>query len=125
MAKTCLTMIRHGDFRAVIKGYTHCGRDMGNASVRFQYYVVVECVPIVDQRGFLFDQVAIDHVFQRVRETELSCENLAMDCFREVLAAIQQENPTIIIRKMKIDISAEPHPATMTYMQKWPLGKPE
>lgn len=113
-----LTMKRSGEFRIKTFGPNHCGimEDLG-----MHYQLIAKCATILDDRGFLFDQINVDNFFQNVKTTSLSCELLCIDCAKKLKQMIQKESPECMLHSMDLDLSPEPYKASMTYT--WKLGE--
>jgi hypothetical protein len=109
---TKLTMNRNGDFQVRATGDRHCGV---LEDLNVKYAMICECDAKLDERGFLFDQINVDNFFKSIRRTELSCEDLCMDCVRKLLVLIKEENPKCVIRKMSLTLSPQPFAASMTF----------
>jgi hypothetical protein len=107
-----LTMNREGLFSIRATGPNHCGTQ---ELLGLRYSVKVECAATVDARGFLFDQINIDSFFQKIKATQLSCEQFAIDCSRKLWKTIMKENPDCIIRRLEVTLSPEPFAASMTF----------
>ena len=107
-----LKMDREGEFRVRATGPSHCGVD---ENLTIKYHMECLCDNKLDGRGFLFDQLNVDQYFQRIRTTTLSCEKLCVDCGRELMRRIKEENPGCIIRKMTLTLAPAPYKASMTF----------
>lgn len=107
-----LTLKRVGSFDINVTGKNHCGT---RNPLNIQYQVEVTCSPVLDQRGFLFDQINVQHFFEGVTSTSDSCENLSIDLSRKLWKRIQQENPDCNILEMSMTLAASPYKASMTF----------
>jgi hypothetical protein len=107
-----LKMDRDGEFRLRATGPSHCGVDE-NLTIR--YHMVCLCDNKLDGRGFLFDQLNVDSYFQGIRTTTLSCEQLCVQCGKELISRIKVENPGCVIRKMTLTLAPAPYKASMTF----------
>lgn len=110
MAK--LTMNRTGEFQIVATGQNHCGIA---EKLKIKYAMVCDCLPTLDTRGFLFDQLNIDSYFQNLKRSKVSCEKLVMKCVADLHKLILKENPGCRITRIQLMLSPAPHAATMTY----------
>lgn len=107
-----LVMNRSGEFTINVSGDSHCGVKK-NLNVR--YLARIECLPTLDKRGFLFDQLTVDNFFKSLGTTILSCEELSMYCCEALMDLIHQENDKCEIKNMSLTLSPEPYAASMTY----------
>lgn len=107
-----LTMKRMGEFMINATGPTHCGIA---EDLVIKYDMTCVCSTTLDQRGFLFEQLNVDKFFQSLRKTKLSCEKLTMNCVKQLMKQIKQENPVCEIHRVELTLSPEPHKAAMTY----------
>lgn len=69
----------------------------------------------LDKRGFLFDQINVDNFFQSIKSSELSCEELTMDCLNQLIKLIKRENPLCLIDQISLTLAPDPFCASMTY----------
>lgn len=113
MSKT-LTMNRKGDFNILTTGDSHCGT-LTNQFLPVKYQMTCVCESIVDERGFLFEQVNIDNFFKKMKRTSLSCERLTMRCVKRLVMLIRKDNPICRIRSIELTLSPFPYAASMTY----------
>lgn len=112
MEKKGLKMVRSGEFEISTYGENHCGTD---AHFKLRYHLNCECTPVLDSRGFLFDQLNIQQYFESIKRTQLSCERLTVVCLQQLLEHILTENPTCQIHKMELTLSPAPFLASMTH----------
>ncbi len=111
-----LTLRRSGAFNCALKGDSHCGVKGGaSETLQMKYTVHARCATVLDDRGFLFEQLGVDDFFSGITETELSCEQLAMDCAEKLAVMIIKENPRISIERLEVEISPYPFNASMRY----------
>ena len=113
MQKT-LTLDRSGEFSILTTGDSHCGT-FTNQHLTVKYHVVCCCENILDNRGFLFEQVGVDTFFKNMKRTTLSCERLTISCCRKLVSLIRKDNPVCRIRSIKLTLSPFPPAASMTY----------
>ena len=107
-----LVMNRSGEFAIHVSGDSHCGV---KKDLTVRYSVRAECLPSLDKRGFLFDQLTVDNFFKSIGETILSCEELSMYCCEALMDLIHKENNKCEIKNMSLTLSPEPYAASMTY----------
>ena len=107
-----LTMDRRGEFNIHTLGNSHCGL-LDNLDIK--YRMICECSPVLDSRGFLFDQINIDNFFKSIKRSKLSCERLTVQCVQRLVKAIRLENPKCEIHSVKLTLSPAPFLASMTY----------
>ncbi len=112
MEEKSLKMVRSGEFDIHTYGDNHCGT---SDEFKVRYHLTCECSPLLDHRGFLFDQINIQQYFESIKRTQLSCERLTVVCLNQLLEHILTENPTCQIRKMELTLSPEPFLASMTH----------
>lgn len=110
--RTSLTMTRKGEFTVVTKGRHPCG--MSNP-LKMKYEVKVQCSVLLDDRGFLFDQITIARFFDSIVDTDKSCENFAISCSRQLFRNLQHENPDCEIEMMRLTLSPYPFLAEMCF----------
>lgn len=107
-------MNRQGEFEIFTTGDSHCGT-MTDQYLPVKYHMVCECENVLDERGFLFEQVNVDRFFQNLKSTKLSCELLTIDCCKKLVALIRKDNPVCKVRSIKLTLSPSPFQASMTY----------
>ncbi len=111
--ETRLTLRRAGQFVCHVKGPNHCG--LGQGPIVIQYQVEVRCAVSLDDRGFLFDQLTIQRYFEELNDTTLSCEQLTIECARNLFVRIRRENGGCVVLGMDVQLSPAPHAASMTF----------
>jgi hypothetical protein len=110
--KNRLTLRRRGEFTVRTEGEHHCGVN----KVQFiRYEVEVVCHPLLDHRGFLFEQLNVDKFFQAIRKTSLSCEKLTMMCAKQIQELIRDDNIICDVESIQVRLCADPFAADMTY----------
>ena len=109
-----LIMNRQGDFKILTTGDSHCGT-LTNEHLPVKYQLICECENILDNRGFLFEQVSVDKFFKNMKRTTLSCEKLTISCCKKLVTLIRRDNPICRIRSIKLTLSPYPYQASMTY----------
>lgn len=125
MEQKSLKMVRSGEFDIHTYGDNHCGTA---DEFKIRYHLICECSPLLDHRGFLFDQLNIQAYFESIKRTQLSCERLTVVCLEQLLEHILTENPTCEIRRMELTLSPEPFLASMSHAidgEGEKLSKPE
>lgn len=115
MAKDKLTLHREGEFSFIVGGPHHCGIAHTSERQDARYEVDVCCKPVLDARGFLFEQRTVDEFFQRITSVRSSCEQLVMRIAVDLLAKIKNENPNIQVHWIQVRVIAAPYKAHMTY----------
>lgn len=117
-----LTMDRRGQFRCNwLHTHGKCGIGTDMAPV-YHYRCVIETADILDQNGFIYDQLSIDEYFRRRYERQqkpLSCERLAANAVVDVKHMIEnhmlKHSGMSVIYKISVTISLEENgPAQMT-----------
>jgi hypothetical protein len=109
-----LTMNRQGEFSIFTTGDSHCGT-MTDQFLPVKYHMVCECENVLDERGFLFEQVNVDKFFKGLQSTKLSCELLTISCCNKLVELIRKDNPACKVRSIKLTLSPSPFQASMTY----------
>lgn len=99
-----LTLRRGGEFVIKLQGENHCGTEK---VLQLDYLVEVECDLSLNDRGFLFDQLKIAEYFHSLKETSLSCEELAMQAARDVHAIIRTENSECRVHDLKLHLRSK------------------
>jgi hypothetical protein len=107
-----LTMNRQGEFQVKTFGNNHCGLAK---VLDIKYHMICVCTTDLDRRGFLFDQVNVDNYFKSIRQTELSCEQLVLNCSKNLILMILEENPEVKVRSIDLTLSPAPFLASMTH----------
>lgn len=117
------TIRREGAVEWKVTGDSHCGPRTevregvdGSMLMPVRYAVRVTCAPSLDDRGFLFDQAAVDLFMRRLasRVTPLSCEELATEVAEALLAKIARDVPTCRVVALSLTLSPAPHAASIT-----------
>lgn len=109
---TNIVMRRTGTFVYQPTGEFHCGTEHApNISARYE--VEVECLPHLDSRGFLVDQMAIRDFFRGIGTVTLSCEELTQWCAQALVAHVRKERPGCPVLRCRVRISPEPYEASM------------
>lgn len=107
------TLKREGEFSITTSGLNHCGTI---SPLKIYYTLEVRCTAdSLDDRGFLFNQVAIKEWFAKQKHTVLSCESYTIFCGRELYKLIRRENPKCHIARFTLTLSPEPHEASLTF----------
>lgn len=122
--KKTMEMMRGGDFDLHTYGDSHCGTA---EEFKVRYNLKCLCSPVLDSRGFLFDQLNIQSFFESIQKTSLSCEQLTIVCLEQLLDHILAENPTCQIHTMELTLSPAPYLASMKHTwenTEMPLQKP-
>jgi hypothetical protein len=107
-----LTMNRSGEFQVKTLGDHHCGLAK---ILDVKYHMVCVCTTDLDRRGFLFDQVNVDNYFKSIRQTEMSCEQLVLNCSKSLILMILEENPQVKVHSIDLTLSPAPFLASMTH----------
>lgn len=124
LALLALTIKREGLVEWIVGGDTHCGpkselKYFPNSSAQYipvKYSMSVTCAPMLDERGFLFDQAAV-HTWmlrQAGKYTTLSCEALCIDTAKELLLKLQRDVPHCKVTELIFTLSPAPHGASIT-----------
>ncbi len=104
---------RSGQFHIHTTGRNHCGT---LSELDVKYTVEVSCLASeLSPKGFMFDQVEVDHYFQGIGTTSLSCERLATKAAHDIRQLIKVENSHLIPIKLKVTLSPEPYAAKVSY----------
>lgn len=107
-----LTMNRQGEFQVKTLGDHHCGLAK---ILDIKYHMICVCTTELDRRGFLFDQINVDNYFKSIRQTEMSCEQLVLDCSKNLIMMIVDENPKVKVKNITLTLSPAPFLASMTH----------
>lgn len=120
-----ITMTRSGEFSIIVRGDSHCSTapDGQATKVKFDFRIVCDTFSL-DKRGFLVDQLTVGQYFADLRETELSCEELVIDCGEELVRIAKNENPKIKIIELELKLAPAPYIASMVYSRVAPLNAP-
>lgn len=111
--KTSFTLQRKGTFKVAVYGVNHCGT---SNPLEMAYTLVTRCsADSLDSRGFLFDQTNVDRFFQSQTGTDLSCEEYAVHCGRELYRRIRRENAGCKITFFALTLSPAPFMAQLTF----------
>lgn len=78
------------------------------------YWVMLRCEAMLDHRGFLFDQLTVDQFFRDIKETNMSCERLAMVCVDQLVEALKKENPRLLVKEVLLELSPDPFEADIS-----------
>lgn len=109
------TIHREGELIWAIDGEFHCGpaAAVQHGQLYMKYEVTVECLPILDNRGFIFDQAALDGYFQMLSADVIgfSCEKLNQWAAEKFLKWLRRENPGCTPVSVKVRISTRPFAA--------------
>jgi hypothetical protein len=112
------TIRREGQVEWRVTGDTHCGpkAEVRDGIMPVRYVAAVTCAPSLDERGFLFDQAAVDMWMRRIaaRETALSCEALVRSVAEQLLAKIARDVPTCRVVGLTLSLSPSPYQASIT-----------
>lgn len=135
-----LTLRREGLFTQAVEGAHHCGpkallvdmripsdprpphRSRSTAQtvvvkgIPIKYVLTVACGPILDHRGFLFDQAMVDLWFARQgeRPTALSCEAYAIKLANTFMDKLAKDAPHCDLRGVTLQLSPAPHQASIS-----------
>lgn len=114
MHTTNITMRRSGLFAYQPTGEYHCGTD--NAPlIQAKYEVELECLPHLDERGFLVDQMTIRDFFRGIGVVTMSCEQLTQWCAKALVDHVRNERPGCPVLRCWVRLSPEPYEASMEY----------
>lgn len=113
-----LTIRREGQVDWKVEGDIHCGPkgELRDGKIPVKYVVVVECVPVLDDRGFLFDQASVDLWMRRQADktTKLSCEALVVDTAKDFLLKLAKDVPHCKVVRMEMTLQPSPFMAGIT-----------
>lgn len=112
-SKTTLTIRRSGEFSVITFGLTHCGTK-SPLRVKYEFTARTNAVNL-DARGFLFDQTRVDAFMQAQTQTNLSCEQFAIQLSRELFKQIMRENIKCNLEFLSLTLSPEPFAANLTF----------
>lgn len=107
-----LTMRRKGEFTVSTFGANPCGTEPHQV---VKYRLTCVCTTKLDARGFLFDQMAVQQFFDEIAETDMSCEELVEEAVKGIVSRVDEENPTCLVKKIRLTLSPAPHVSSMTY----------
>jgi hypothetical protein len=127
-----MTIKREGDLLIQITpGTNHCGPadqivtvkpdlfsvDAPKHYMPVKYTCSVKCAPKTDERGFLFDQAAVDKYLKALAASKpisLSCEKLAENLAELLMAKIAKHTPHCEVIHFVLTLSPAPHKASIT-----------
>lgn len=139
-----LTLRREGSFLQLVDGAHHCGpkavlvahkgerpRNSSEAArngtladrvkvegqaVPINYSLTVACAPVLDHRGFLFDQAMVDAWFARkgLYVSSLSCEALTIRLANELMDKLARDASHCDLRGVTLQLSPAPHKASLS-----------
>jgi hypothetical protein len=110
-----LTLNRTGQFAFTVVGDKHCGMAQEGTVQQADYRVTTKCRPILDDKGYLFEQLAVHQYFEKIKRVSSTCEKLVMRIADELVDVIMRENPSCEIIWIEVEIKAAPYAASMTY----------
>ncbi len=130
-----LTLRREGTFYQLVSGDNHCGAraalvrvewssenqqvvrsHTGGPAIKIQYNLTVACGPVLDQRGFLFDQAMVDRWFmvQGLKVSSLSCEARTIQLGNALMDKLASDTPHCDLRGLTLQLSPAPHKASLS-----------
>lgn len=109
---TNIVMRRTGTFVYQPTGEYHCGTEHA-PNIQARYEVEVECLPHLDERGFLVDQMTIREFFRGIGVVTMSCEQLVQWCAQALVDHVREERPGCPVMRCRVRISPEPYEASM------------
>ncbi len=113
-----LTIKREGQVDWSVEGESHCGpkSELRDGKIPVKYFLAVTCAPTLDERGFLFDQAAVDIWMRRqaTKITSLSCEALVIDVAKEFLLKMIRDGPHCKVTELTLSLSPSPFAASIT-----------
>lgn len=130
-----LVLRRSGTFHQLVSGDHHCGpvgklvsagvrgngdvvrtKDGPSKAVLVKYELTVACSPVLDHRGFLFDQAMVDLWFQRqgARVSSLSCEALTIQLANTLMDKLGRDASHCDLRGVTLQLSPAPHLASLS-----------
>jgi hypothetical protein len=104
------TLRRRGSFQVHVSGPNHCSATPGKNILN--YNVTIECKH-TDDRGFVFAQEDLQSYFDKITETQLSCEALAAEAAIALHKRISRVLKTKRIR-VAVEISPPPYVGSAT-----------
>jgi hypothetical protein len=110
-----LTLNRTGEFAFTVLGDKHCGMAPTGTVQQARYRVTTKCQPILDGNGYLFEQLAVQAYFDKIKRVSSTCEKLVMRVADELVDVIMRENPSCEVIWIEVEIIAAPYAASMTY----------
>lgn len=102
-----------------VQGARGLGANMTTRTVKgipVRYNLTVACGPVLDHRGFLFDQAMVDVWFARQgeRPTSLSCEAYAIRLANTFMDKLAKDAPHCDLRGVTLQLSPAPHTASIS-----------
>lgn len=130
-----LVLRREGTFYQLVAGDHHCGPKAqlvsvlvtgevtrhhkgptADMAIPVNYTLTVACGPVLDHRGFLFDQAMVDKWFQRKGQTvsSLSCEALTIALANQLMDKLARDASHCELRGVTLQLSPAPHKASLS-----------
>lgn len=130
-----LTLRREGTFYQFVAGEHHCGpkdalvkahwnesaklvtlHPAGHPAIPVVYTLTVACAPVLDHRGFLFDQAQVQRWFevQGTKVSSLSCEALTINLANRLMDKLERDAPHCDLRGVTLQLSPAPHKASLS-----------
>lgn len=122
MKLATLTIRREGLFPQLVVGQYHCGAKQHlvqathGLAIPVKYNLTVACGPVLDHRGFLFDQTMVQAWFERQGQTPsaLSCEALTIATANRLMEKIARDASHCDLRGVTLQLSPAPHQASVS-----------
>lgn len=113
-----ITIQRQGQIDWKVAGEHHCGpeSELRDGKIPVKYIVTIKCEPHLDDRGFLFDQAAVDLWMRRQAErlTTLSCEALCVETAKNMLIKLAKDVPHCKVKELVLTLQPSPFQAGVT-----------
>lgn len=113
-----LTIRREGQVEWSVEGEHHCGpkSEIRDGKIPVKYTLIATCAPHLDERGFLFDQAAVDLWMKRqaTQVASLSCEALVVETAKNFLLKMARDVPHCKVTKLTLTLSPSPFQAGIT-----------
>lgn len=103
---------RRGEFSLDTTGEYHCST-MAHPRIKYRVFIRATC-DVLDERGFMLDQLDCPRYFNSIQTTNLSCELLTEKACRDLWGICLGENAKLVISHMEVSLSPEPFEITIT-----------
>ena len=110
-----ITIHREGEFTIVRLPESPCGREQAGMRIPIRYSANISIdKDDLDDRGFIIDQIDIAKYFDRITESGLSCEQLAMKAATDLADLVRGPKRKRILW-VSVNLSPEPFGASIWY----------
>jgi hypothetical protein len=113
-----ISIQRQGQVDWRVAGLHHCGpeSELRDGKIPVKYSVTITCAPHLDDRGFLFDQAAVDLWMRRQADklSTLSCEALCVETAKNMLLKLARDVPHCKVKELVMTLQPAPFQAGVT-----------